>query len=262
LISSIGQLLASSADAGANAQEPGTDTQQASASGRQPIYNQDGQPSYWATVPDDVLQNYGPLSEASSLPTPTGQPTPAGPTPDQADAMQASNQQAPQQDQLISPLTDQPPVSNPADGQGGPQPTDGSTAGAPQNGPSAPTQQAQDAPSPERADATPEPAASSAQMAPPAASQSNTGDLDRDRAQLQADLQENQRHQNEVRASMPPQNSDPVIPQGPPEAVRNAEDFQRRQSEYDRQYDTWRLNRLLEGDPRVPKVSPENPGRR
>jgi hypothetical protein len=48
-----------------------------SSGNRQIIYNDAGLPSYWRTVPDDVLAIYGPLSEASSLPTNTGQPAPA-----------------------------------------------------------------------------------------------------------------------------------------------------------------------------------------
>lgn len=61
---------------------------------RQTIYNDAGLPSYWKTVPDDVLANYGPLSEASSLPTDTGTPAPPA-SPDNGDDQQNGSGSAP-----------------------------------------------------------------------------------------------------------------------------------------------------------------------
>jgi hypothetical protein len=77
-------------------------------SDRQPIYTNaiygmPGVRSYWDTVPDDVSANYGPLSEASSLPTPTGSPaqpddtSPGGDNPQQQD--QANNAPPPDDSQ-------------------------------------------------------------------------------------------------------------------------------------------------------------------
>jgi hypothetical protein len=68
------------------ASAPAVPTPAVSAGGRQPIYVQDANGvwhySYWFAPPADVLENYGPLSEASSQPTlPYGFNYPNGPPP-------------------------------------------------------------------------------------------------------------------------------------------------------------------------------------
>jgi hypothetical protein len=53
-----------------------------------------------------------------------------------------------------------------------------------------------------------------------------------------------------------------VFPKPDPAAAKAASDFNKAQSQYERDYDAWRADQLLKGNPNVPKVSPRNPPKR